>query len=40
MVLVLFKKTLLLSAVVSTGIKLQSGDVTVQLSMDPNSILN
>lgn len=38
--LVLFKKTVLLSVVVSPGIQLQSRDVTAQLSMDPNFLLN
>lgn len=40
MVIVIFKKTSLLSIVVSMGIKLQSRDATVQLGMDPNSVLN
>lgn len=40
MVPVLFKKNILLSIVVFIGIKLQSRDVTVQLSMDSNSVLN
>lgn len=36
----MFKKIVLLCVVVSPGIQLQSRDVTAQLSMDPNSLLN
>lgn len=40
MVLVLFKKTVLLLTAVAPGIQLESRDVTAQLSMDPNYLLN
>lgn len=38
-VLVLLQRTVLLSGVFSAGIKLRSRDVTVQLSVDPSSVL-
>lgn len=40
MVLVLLKNIVLLSVFESVGIELQSRDVVVQLSVDPNSVLN